>query len=241
MPHSSYVQRALRTLASKSVEEGREQSKLPSYLDWYRTTLTWIVALASGAIAFGASFYKEQTVAAGSPLVRLLMGLAGVAFVATTVFGMWCYVWLVDAANHKENEATGRRLREGAAQGDSERLQTGIERSRVAAQEALAECRWRYQVVLISYPTGLGLLAVAMFLGVAPPAPVAPTVSAPPDRFMVFSSAQLGSGARASESDTLLLNETNGEVWKLARDADNQARFERVDVEGRSAARKRPQ
>lgn len=199
-----------------------EDTKSLETLDWYRQAGNWLVGLSTGAIATGLLLGKE--IKAASPKTQGFFMLAGVCFLATILFGMYYYFWILKYGGAKALKwEFEERLHSAVTSGtplpvaEETKLQNEVKAKEKVMEKGKKIVGLLLFLLLVFFPGGALLAAV----GVLELMIQNPKI---PGKFLVLSVAGDSTAGVQRNPTTLLLSETDGRTWELVGD-EPRSRF----------------
>lgn len=194
---------------------GANGAKEPETLDSYRQTATWMVSLATGALAAGLLIRDD--IGTASNWVKIAIILAGVCFFTTILTGVFLTFWSLQYDGAIRNKQ-GLEDKQASADGSSTpSLAEKLEKKEAKIKEAKREISRYHGAVLFSFPAGAFFAAMGVF-GLIMTSPKVP------GKFSVVSVARSSTAGIGHSPTTLLLSETDGRTWELIAN-ENRDRF----------------
>jgi uncharacterized membrane protein len=184
-----------------------DKHAVPESLVWYRESVTWLTALASGALAAGAALYQRTETFRESEALQWVLLIGGAVFVFVIVSGVICYSYLTQFANAADTLAF---YREAVQQSDSRargELKAKLDSERTKFEASQRSCQPWYVSQLYGYGLGMLLFALAAVLFIRAEAQrPAPTPGA-----YAFTTSSAG---------TLILDTRTGQTWRVIETKD---------------------
>ncbi|MFC5411840.1 hypothetical protein ACFPMF_21130 [Larkinella bovis] len=191
---------------------------LPASLGWYREAANWLVGLATASIVFGITNLEKFSY---TPFASWLYGLMLLAFLVTTVSGIFFYFFITDYAhNYLRREKYASLYNNASA--TPEQKQTYEQECTVSKKKADSSAQsyaFYFRIMLPSFSIGVclaaGLALTTLLIQEKKQTPGFKVVAIPITPL--------------TPQGALMIDETTGKSWVLQADTTSQLRWRMVE------------